>query len=122
MKRLLLVGLVVLVGCQTKQIEEMSYSEQKALSQEIVKRCYAQGVKSGTKEMQLCTATEVRAENYRRKNAPRLQFDPSGAARALQGVSQGYYNAAAASRSSMGATVTCTRRPAPAGYTSVSCY
>jgi len=56
-----LLALVGLTGC-TKTVEEMNYSERKALAQEIVKRCYAQGVKSNTPEMQQCTNVEIQRE------------------------------------------------------------
>lgn len=111
----------VLAGCQTKTVHEMSHTEKKQLAAEIRKRCLAQGVRPGTKEDDICLRNEVAREFYVRENAPRWHFDPSGAATALQGVSQGYYNAAAQTRAGMSSSVTCTSRPAPAGYSSVTC-
>jgi|GEM_PF-3225376 len=62
MKWLVALGCVLtLAGC-TKTVEEMGYSERKALAQQIVQRCYAQGVKSGTPEMQMCTQAETERE------------------------------------------------------------
>lgn len=66
-------GALLLASCQTKQIDEMTYSETKALAAEIVQRCVAQGVKPDTPEMQLCTKQEVSRENSIRKNAEARQ-------------------------------------------------
>lgn len=113
------LALLALGGCQTKQIEEMSYSERKALASDIQKRCYAQGVKPGSSEYEACARVEIQREDYTRRNAPRLEFNPQGAAVALQGVSQGYYRAAAQNQAST--SVTCTSAPAPAGHVSYRC-
>lgn len=116
-----LVALGVLAGCQTKQVEEMSYTEQKALAQQIVQRCYDQGVKTGTPEMNVCLQAEVNREKFKRRNAPRLKFNPAGAAAALQNTADGY-NRAAANSAGMNRTVTCNNVPSPTGMTKVRCY
>lgn len=56
-----LVIAVALCGC-TKTVEEMSYSERKALAAEITQRCYAQGVKPGSSEYADCSRVEVQRE------------------------------------------------------------
>lgn len=62
----LILGLLTVAGC-TKTVEEMSYSERKALSNQIVKRCIAQGVQVGSKEMNACTYAEAQREVYGRR-------------------------------------------------------
>lgn len=62
MKRFLLIGLVALAGCQTKTVEEMSYTERKALATELTQRCYAQGVKANSPEFEACARVEVQRE------------------------------------------------------------
>lgn len=53
---------VALAGCQTKTVEEMNYSERKALAAEITKRCYDQGVKPNSAEYNQCSQVEVQRE------------------------------------------------------------
>lgn len=84
MKRLLLVGLVVLAGCSTKSMNEMNYSELKAYAVEMQTRCEKQGVK-GDQEMKACINQEAMADQSRRQR--QKQF---GAA--LAGASQAYGN------------------------------
>lgn len=68
----LLLLSVFLAGC-TQTVQEMGYSERKALAQEIVQRCYTQGVKSGTPEMKQCTQVEAQAEVARRNRQARVE-------------------------------------------------
>ncbi|MEZ2131308.1 MULTISPECIES: hypothetical protein [unclassified Sinorhizobium] len=56
------VAAMMLTACHTKTVEEMSYSERKALAAEIAKRCYAQGVKPGSSEYEACSTVEVQRE------------------------------------------------------------
>lgn len=56
-----LFALVVLAGC-TKTVQEMSYTERKALADQIVHRCMEQGVKLKTAEMDQCTFAEAQRE------------------------------------------------------------
>ncbi|WP_376711062.1 hypothetical protein [Pseudochrobactrum lubricantis] len=117
-----LFGLVVLAGCQTKQIEEMGYSEKKALAEQIVQRCYAQGVKPNSPEMNTCSMAEVQKEHYSRRNSAIRQQNAAAAMSAgMANASQGYYRAAA-NTSAMNRTVTCSRVPSPVGYSTVRCY
>lgn len=114
------IAMLALSGCQTQPIETMTYSETKALAEQIVQRCYAQGVKSGTPEMELCTGQEVQREaTLRRINADRLRRGFSAAGAGLAAAGAGYRNAAA--NSAANRPVTCTRVPSPTGYT-VRCY
>ena len=113
---------VFISGCQTKQIQEMSYSEKQKLAGEIVQRCVDQGVKSGTAEMAACTQSEVIRENYtRQKNEIQLRRGMAAIGTGLSNASQSY-SAAARSPAMTPTTVTCRRNPAPTGYTSMSCY
>lgn len=119
MKWAVLFGAVVLAGCQTQQIQEMNYSERKALAEQIVQRCYAQGVKADTPEMRLCTAAEVQAENAKRQNnLAQARRSQRAIAQGLQNASRSYPQAAA----TVPQTTTCTRVPSPSGYATVRCY
>lgn len=69
----LTASLVVLSACQTKTVEELSYSERKDLAQQIAQRCYAQGVKPGSAEYEQCSVVEVQSEAARRQRAARVQ-------------------------------------------------
>ena len=90
---------IFLCGCQTKQIQEMSYTERQELAGQIVQRCLAQGVKPGSPEMSNCTMAEAQRENYiRQRNEIRVQQRISAAANSLNNTSQNYYNAAAATQ------------------------
>ncbi|NVM43185.1 hypothetical protein HWX16_23150 [Ochrobactrum intermedium] len=55
-----------LSACQTKPIEQMSYTEVKALAGEIQKRCYAQGVKPNSREYDMCIRQEISREQSTR--------------------------------------------------------
>lgn len=117
-----LLAVFVMSGCQTKQIQEMSYKEKQDLAGQIVMRCVDQGLKNDTPEMRACIASEVHRENYmRQKN--KAQFNRSMAAigAGLGNASRSY--STAASQPTYGSTtVTCRRNPAPTGYSSLSCY
>lgn len=73
----LVVAGLTLAGC-TKTVEEMGYSERKALAEQIVQRCYAQGVKSGTLEMQLCTQAETEKEVATRRRQAAVEDNRRG--------------------------------------------
>lgn len=122
--RIVAVALIgfVMSGCQTKQIQEMSYKEKQDLAGQIVLRCVEQGVKNDTPEMRACLASEVQRENYtRQKNHAQFKRSMAAIGAGLGNASRSY--SAAASRPTYGSTtVTCRRNPAPTGYTSVSCY
>lgn len=121
MKWTVAIAALALGGCQTQQIETMTYAETKALAEQIVQRCYAQGVKSGTPEMELCTGQEVRREAaLRRINAERLRAGFAAAGAGLAAAGAGYRNAAA--NTATNRPVTCTRVPSPTGYVKVTCY
>lgn len=60
------VGVLSLSACQTKPIEQMSYTEVKALAGEIQKRCYAQGVKPNSREYDMCIRQEISREQSTR--------------------------------------------------------
>lgn len=73
---LVVMAAISLAGCQaSKPIEQMSYSESKALAAELHKRCAAQGFPQGDPEFNACMKQEinreasVRNEAYRRANS-----------------------------------------------------
>lgn len=113
---------VIVSGCQTKQIQEMSYSEKQKLAGEIVQRCVDQGVKHDTPEMRACLQSEVQREHYtRQQNQIRFRRSMAAIGTGLSNASQSY-SAAARIPAMTPTTVTCRRNPAPTGYTSMSCY
>ena len=65
--------MLVLAGCQSKQIEEMNYSERKDLAGQIAQRCYDQGVKPGSSEYETCSRVEVQREAALRKRSSERQ-------------------------------------------------
>lgn len=72
MRTFLLIALTALAGCQSQPVEELNYSQQKALAEQIVQRCYAQGVRTGTPEMKMCLEVETAREvAVRKRNAAR---------------------------------------------------
>lgn len=105
MKRIALVVMAMVVaGCQSKPIEQMSYTELNQLSGEIVKRCYAQGVKPRTHEMQICTQQEITREQANRAaNAQRRIALGEG----MAAMGQGFSNAGNTYRPPMH----CTSQP-----------
>ncbi len=62
------VSAALLVSCQTKEVSEMNYSEVKKLAAQKNQECAAQGVRPGTKEMELCVTHELNREASVRKN------------------------------------------------------
>ncbi len=62
----LIVGLIVLAGCNTTPIENMSYADQQKLAKQITERCRLAGAKAGTQAGDQCFVQEARAEQYRR--------------------------------------------------------
>lgn len=69
------VAAIALAGCQSKPVEQMSYTEVRALAGEIQKRCEAQGARSPSAEFEACIQQEVtreksvRAANYARRQS-----------------------------------------------------
>lgn len=96
---------VVLTGCETQPIQEMSYSQKKALVEQIIKRCEAQGVRRNTAEMNTCGQSEITREfAIRERNA--AQFN-----RAMAGIGNGlsaYGNGLQQNTASRPATCTST--------------
>lgn len=122
--RIITVTLAVLIisGCQTKQIQEMSYKERQELAGQIVKRCVDQGVKNDSHQMHSCIAAEVDRETYtRQQNLAKFRRGMAGMSAGMAAASRSY--ADAANRTAYSSrTVTCRSNPAPTGYTSISCY
>jgi phage terminase Nu1 subunit (DNA packaging protein) len=67
--RVLIIGLAMtLVGCQSQEVSEMSYSQVRDLAIQKNKECAAQGVKPGTEEMKICVSHELNREQALRQN------------------------------------------------------
>lgn len=67
--RVAIVGLALLLaGCQTQEVSEMSYSQYKDLAVQKNKECQAQGVKPATNEMKACVSHELNREQAVRAN------------------------------------------------------
>lgn len=64
-------GLAVLTGCQTKTVEEMSYTERKVLADQVVQRCQAQKVPQA--EMSACVNVEANREIATRRRSAQRQ-------------------------------------------------
>lgn len=113
---------LALSACQAnKPLDELSYSELKTVADQIGARCEAQGITRKSPEWGLCVQQETNRERAARDNAPRLEFNPDGAAAAMNSASAGYYRAASTYNSVAGASVTCTTAPAPTGMVSYRC-
>lgn len=56
------VAAALTLGACQQTVSQMNYSELRTFVGEMGKRCDAQGVRRGTKEMQDCIAVEVRRE------------------------------------------------------------
>ena len=98
--------LIALSGCQTKQIQEMNYTERKQLAAELEKRCLEQGVKAKSPEMSNCFAAEVQREQYTRfQNGERLS---NGFAAMGQGISNASQSYATAAQAANNRQISCT--------------
>jgi hypothetical protein len=63
MGRCFLVGLVLLLaGCESTPVEQMSYSETKELALRLHKRCADEGAPQGSKEFDACMRQELSRE------------------------------------------------------------
>jgi len=68
--RAILLGMVLaLTGCQSKPVEQMSYSEIKALAASLEKQCNAQGYARGHPEFKACVRQEFDREYSTRQEA-----------------------------------------------------
>lgn len=63
------VCFVILAGCQSKPVEQMSYSEIKQLAATLEKRCGAQGYARGHPEFMSCVRQEFNREYSTRQEA-----------------------------------------------------
>lgn len=72
MRYLPIALLAILAGCQSKPIEQMSYTETKQLAQQLHKRCADQGAPQGSPEFDICMKQEIgREASIRQENAQR---------------------------------------------------
>lgn len=113
MKRLaLLVAALAVAGCETKSVDEMSYSEVKQYAAELLERCKKQGASPGN-EMQMCINQEARADEVKRRKAIQTRRQ-IGAAIAAAG--DGYARGSQANRA-----VNCTSNRVGT-YVYTNCY
>ncbi|MBB2719106.1 UNVERIFIED_ORG: hypothetical protein GGD48_004365 [Rhizobium etli] len=59
---------LALASCESTPVDQLSYSEMKSLSLVLHKRCWAQGVKSDTPEMNACLQQEFTRESSMRNS------------------------------------------------------
>ncbi|RWO34732.1 MAG: hypothetical protein EOS10_00045 [Mesorhizobium sp.] len=64
-----MLAVVLLAGCQSKPIEQLSYSETKELAKQLHQRCAAQGAPRGSAEFDACMKQEVSREGSIRRDA-----------------------------------------------------
>ena len=103
----------LLSSCQTKQIDELNYSERKALAAQIAQRCADQGYGEGHPELSACLRQEVGKEYADRRNARIRQQE---LAQALSDAGESMQRSSAQNR-----TVTCTSNTFGT-MTRTSCY
>lgn len=106
MKRIFLLALLALTGCQSKPVNEMSYSELKVYAADLNRRCYEQGV-TAKSELHLCVRQEAIADEYKRRRAIETQ----------RRIGQAIADAGAAMEASRPVTTNCSRTT----WGSVSC-
>lgn len=108
------VGAALLVSCQTKQIDELSYSERKELAAQIAKRCADQGYPDGHREQQACIRQEISKEYADRQNA---QLRRANAAMILSQTGANMQRSAAMNR-----PLSCASSPGYGGVVQTNCY
>lgn len=62
MRVLLILSLGLLAGCASTPVQELSYTELKAVAAQIQQRCYDQGVPPNSPEYERCINQEVNRE------------------------------------------------------------
>lgn len=108
------VGAALLVSCQTKQIDELSYSERKELAAQIAKRCADQGYPDGHREQEACIRQEISKEYAGRRHA---QIRRANAAMILSQTGANMQSSAAINR-----PWNCTSSPGYGGTVRTNCY
>lgn len=129
MRRLIscLFAVAALAGCQSKQIEEMSYTERNDLAKQIAQRCADQGFADRHPQQDACIKAEVDREVSMRRNAQvRAENARIALANGMGAMSNSYNNQAAAYNANR--PMNCTTTPhstfvggTPSSY-STSCY
>ncbi len=118
MKKLFILSALLLAGCQTQDVSELSYTQQKAWAQTIAKKCVEQGIGYNHPEFKSCLDAESRRDAATRyRNGVRQQH-------AAQAMSQGFYNAgnAYSRAASSNRNLNCRSVRTPSGAISTSCY
>ena len=117
-KIVILSALVLLTGCQTQPVNELSYSQQKAWAQTIAQKCVDQGIGYNHPEFKACLDAESRRDAATRyNNGVRQQ-------RVAQAMSQGFYNAGNvySRAATSNRNLNCRSVRTPSGAISTSCY
>lgn len=121
--RIVAAGLacLLLAGCETTPIQELSYSQRKELAQKITDRCVAQGIALNSPEMKPCQMAEVEREVATREHNQQRRM---AAALAMQNAGNQMQANARANQiaNSINRPVNCTSRPSYGGTYQTSCY
>lgn len=114
-----LVAAILLAGCETQPVHEMSYSEQQKWGQKIVLRCFDQGIKKNPQLNDCIKAEMVRDVSLRRSNAVRKQRAGEAINDYMQDRSN-YYNSMSAA--SAARNVNCRSVRAADGSLNTNCH
>ncbi|WSG95343.1 hypothetical protein U8P76_23520 [Rhizobium johnstonii] len=114
---------LMLTACQSKPVDQLSYSEMKSLSLELHKRCWAQGVKSDTPEMNACLQQEfTRESSMRNSNYQARQAIGDALIAGGQGYNQGMQQQPANRPTTCTSTPSSTWVGGPVRQVRTSCY
>ncbi|MGO8089602.1 hypothetical protein AB9E29_21000 [Rhizobium leguminosarum] len=114
---------LMLTACQSKPVDQLSYSEMKSLSLELHKRCWAQGVKSDTPEMRACLQQEfTRESSMRNSNYQARQAIGDALIAGGQGYNQGMQQQPTSRPTTCTSTPSSTWVGGPVSQVRTSCY
>ncbi|MGO7896692.1 hypothetical protein ACC719_04375 [Rhizobium ruizarguesonis] len=114
---------LMLTACQSKPVDQLSYSEMKSLSLELHKRCWAQGVKSDTAEMKACLQQEfTRESSMRNSNYQARQAIGDALIAGGQGYNQGVQQQPRYTPTTCTSTPSSTWVGGPVRQVRTSCY
>lgn len=116
-----LVAAALVAGCQSQPIEEMSYSEYRALFGELHKRCAQQGFPDNHPESRFCIQQELNREVATRHNnaEARQRFAAGMAAAGAQMQASAMHQQ---TLSAINRPVNCTSTPGMNGVIRTNCY
>jgi hypothetical protein len=105
----------LLMGCDTRPLNELNYAEQQEMLKTFIATCAAAGVTEKSPQYRNCVQTEINAESARRVR------QSEGLQSLGEGLGQAGENYSASVRRN--APVTCTTRPAIGwGSSTTTCY